>query len=74
MITLLAGVSFPFFLGGLVVFGYKAIELSKSFAGKFGRLLVKPFLIWTLGFVSLGVVGVFYAMGLLAVIQFRRAR
>jgi hypothetical protein len=56
------------------LFGYKAIEFSKSFTGKIGRRLVGPFLIWTLGFVSLGVVGIFYVLGLFAVIQSRIAR
>jgi hypothetical protein len=71
LFTLLGGVFFPFALGFIVLMGYKAIDHSKSFHGRIGRLLRWPFLFWTLGCASIVVAYTFYFVGLFAVIQIR---
>lgn len=69
--ALAVGVLTPVLLGGAVWGALKVLEHFKSVQGTGWRLLRWPYLVWTLGWLSLWVVIAIYFLGLFAVIQIR---
>ena len=65
------GVLTPVLLGGAFWAAFKVLGHFKSIQGTVWRLLRWPYVVWTLGWLSLWVVIAIYFLGLFAVIQIR---